>query len=201
MRNLLPILLLACAAGCGDDGGSGSPDLSIRPDVPHNYDQIRAAIFPPTGPSSCAFTTSCHNEDNPRAPRVSDAGVMTTSSVGNLRLLKDPYSQLVNVAADNAKAKSEGKLRVKPCDPANSFLYIKLTTPPVTIAGQVACPTEDQAPAGTYGGCMPQTSAPLDPNLLLGIHDWIARGAHLVEPADVTGTTCTPDTTDMSMHD
>ena len=42
---------------------------------------------------------------------------------------------------------------------------------------------------------------PLDPNLIEGIHDWIARGAHLVEPADVTGTTCTPESTDMAVHD
>ena len=86
-------------------------DLSVRPDKPHNYDQIRAAIFPPTGPSGCAFTTSCHNETNPRAPRVSDAGVMTASAIGNLRLLNDPYKELVNVPADNAKAMAEGKLR------------------------------------------------------------------------------------------
>jgi hypothetical protein len=48
---------------------------------------------------------------------------------------------------------------------------------------------------------MPKSNPPLDSDVIAGIHDWIARGAHLNEPDDVTGTECTPNTdlTDMSV--
>ena len=40
-----------------------------------------------------------------------------------LDLKTDPYTALVGVLSDNAKAKGEGQLRVKPCDSAHSFMH------------------------------------------------------------------------------
>ena len=76
------------------------------------------------------------------------------------------------------KAAGEGKLRVQPCDSADSFLIIKLTMP-----------TNQDLTTG-YGAYMPSTNPHLDPAVIQAIADWIDRGALRNEPATVTGKTC-----------
>lgn len=141
MRKLL--FLVAAAWGCGGTSTGASTFTDI------NKQTIQV---------SCAFTDTCHNA----------AGA---HSSGNLNLHDDPYGALVNVPADDAQAKSEGKVRVKPGDSASSYLYIKLTLPPVSGACQTSMPISG------YGGCMPQTSAPLDSSTIAGIKAWIDAGA------------------------
>ena len=93
----------------------------------------------------------------------------------------DAYTTLIGQAPDNTQAKHQSMVRVKPCDPAGSFLYVKLTLP------------ESQADSTTgFGSRMPASNPSLPAEQLQGIHDWIARGAHRDEPDDVSGTTCVP---------
>ncbi len=129
--------------------------------VPHNFDQINSEILQP----SCANFSVCHTPSY-------------ASQAGHLDLKTDPYAALVGVAADNMKAKGEGKLRVKPCDGANSFVILKLTMP------------QNQDPTTGYGNYMPSGNPHLPPEQIKAIQDWIDRGANKNEPATVTGNTC-----------
>jgi hypothetical protein len=146
--------------------------------VPHNFDQINTQIL---GPSCAAFSV-CHS-------------VAGASMAGNLDLKTDPYSALVNKLSDNLKAKGEGKLRVKPCDSANSFLAIK-----ISLAMNEPIPTTQNPTAG-YGHYMPDSNPHLPMEQVQAIKDWIDRGALKDEPATVTGHTCTVTPGDMAAHD
>ena len=136
--SLLALVPLAVASvGCG-----GSPS------GPTTFTEIKTQVIMP----SCAITSSCHTP-------VGAAGA------GGLDLSADPYAALVGVPANNAKAKSEGKLRVKPGDAADSFMYIKLT---LTTAGD---------PTTTYGSPMPYNNPALPQEDIDGIKAWINAGA------------------------
>ncbi len=158
------------AAGCGDTTSNTPADMSAV-SVPHNFDQIYSQVMV----TGCAAFSVCHSD------QASPAGVNDL----NLALKKpdgtanDPYAQLVGVPAVNMKAMSEGKLRVKPCDSANSFLIIKLKL------------ATNEDPTTGYGHYMPDTNPHLDPAVIQAISDWIDRGALRNEPATVTGNTCT----------
>ncbi len=71
------------------------------------------------------------------------------------------YGDLVNVPALDAGAMMDGLLRVKPGDPANSLLFIK-------IAGHTPV---------AYGTPMPQTGPALSADVVETIREWIADGA------------------------
>ena len=140
--------------------------------VPHNFDDINTQILQP----SCAAFSVCHS-------------VQGAHDANMLDLKTDPYAALVGVATVNMQAMGEGKVRVKPCDSANSFLTIKLTLPLTATDPNVG-----------YGEYMPQGSGHLDDTSIQAIKDWIDRGALKNEPATVTGKTCT--VTDMAVaHD
>jgi hypothetical protein len=140
--------------------------------VPHNFDQINSEIIQP----SCAKFSVCH----------STAGA---SQAGHLDLSVDPYAALVGVLSDNAKAKGQGLLRVKPCDSANSFIIIKLKLA-----------VNEDTNTG-YGHYMPDTNPHLDPAVIQAIADWIDRGALRNEPATVTGKSCTLGPDMAAAHD
>jgi hypothetical protein len=148
--------------GC-DQSESGPLDMTVL--VPHNFRQITDDVLQP----HCSRFAVCH----------STAGA---ANAGKQDLSIDPYRALVNVPANNAQASAEGKVRVKPCDPDNSLLWIKLNLPVTQTDSKVG-----------YGASMPKDGAHLAPEQLAAIHDWIARGAHEVEPDDVTGATCMTD--------
>jgi len=122
------------ALGCGS-----------APTPPTTFKDINTQILKP----SCAAFSSCH----------SAAGA---KSAGNLDLSADPYTALVNAMCDNNKAKAETRVRVKPSDSANSFLYMKLT-----LMGSKT----------GYGDPMPQSNLPLDDYLIQGVKTWIDKGA------------------------
>ncbi|HEX4511445.1 MAG TPA: hypothetical protein VH328_15255 [Burkholderiaceae bacterium] len=169
------MIAVALGAGCDDDGGPTGPvDMSVA--VPHNFDQINTLILQPL----CGSFSVCHSKDGAK-------------DAGKLDLTNDPYNALIGVLSDNTQAASEGLLRVKICDPDNSFLWKKLNLPE----------TQKDSMVG-YGASMPKDNPHLPPEQLAAIHDWIARGAHLNEPADVTGDTCTTDDAavpDLASHD
>ncbi|MGZ3440289.1 MAG: hypothetical protein ACXVDD_12280 [Polyangia bacterium] len=129
--------------------------------VPHNFDQINTQLLA----TGCAAFSVCHS-----AAGAKDAGKMD--------LQTDPYMALVGVPADNAKAKGEGQLRVKPCDSAHSFLIFKLKL------------ATNEDPLTGYGHYMPDTNPHLPNEQIQAISDWIDRGALKNEPATVTGKTC-----------
>jgi hypothetical protein len=156
----LSLVILSGACGGGSAGDMAAP-------VPHNFDQIRAEILSP----SCANFISCHSSTSP--------------AVNKLDLTKDPYAALVGVPAYNTQAAGEGLLRVKPCDPDNSFLVKKLELPLNLTDSNVG-----------YGVSMPNGNGHLTPEQIKAIRDWISRGALRSEPVDVSGTTCNPE--DMS---
>jgi hypothetical protein len=161
MWKTVPLVLALLALGCGDDAATPPADMAVVVQVPHNFDQINSIILS----QSCASFSVCHSK----------AGA---KSAGHLDLETDPYTALVGVAADNAKAKSEGLMRVAPCDSAHSFLLTKLKL------------TKDQDPTTGYGHHMPDTNPSLPDAQIQAIADWIDRGAIKNEPATVTGNQC-----------
>ncbi|MDB5099406.1 MAG: Fibronectin type domain protein [Cyanobacteria bacterium RYN_339] len=130
----IPALAAALLAAC--QGTNPVAVGSIQP----TYDDIAAKVF-----TTCS-TRSCHS---------------ATSTKGGLQLTADvAYEQLVNVAAENDKAKLTNKKRVIPGDPANSFLVQKLESPP---AGE--------------GDMMPQRGQKLPDDQINAIKTWIQNGA------------------------
>jgi hypothetical protein len=164
----LPLSLLV--AGCGDTTTSAPADMTASAPVPHNFDQINAQILTP----GCAGFSVCHSPEGARDANMLNLGAKNLDGTPN-----DPYVALVGVAAVNAKAHGEGKLRVKPCDSANSFLTIKLELP------------ANEDPVTGYGHYMPDTNPHLPAGQIQAIKDWIDRGALRDEPATVSGKTCT----------
>ncbi len=165
----LSIALALPVAGCGDDDPGSQPDMTAVPDlaapIPTNFDTLYNQVL---GPSCAAFTV-CHTTGNREA-----AGLDMTKLAGN-----DPYLALVGAPAQNARAKSEGLLRVKPCDADNSFIIKKLELP------------RDLDDKTDYGYRMPVSNPALSPALIKAFRDWINRGALRNEPVGTTGSTCT----------
>lgn len=158
---LVSMLVVGGCGGSGEGGvGGGAPDLAPVA-VPHNFAQIQAQVIQP----GCEFSV-CHSTHY-------------ADSAGKLDLSRDPWAALVGQPPDNAVAKQQSMMRVAPCAPERSFLFIKLTLP--------ASQTDSTVGLGSH---MPAGNPPLAPAEVQGIHDWIARGAHRDEPDDVTGTTC-----------
>lgn len=166
---VLSVALVAVLPAC-DQTGNSSADMSAAGDmavvVPHNFTQIDNVIIK----QSCSAFSVCHSTEG-------------ASTAAGLNLAIDAYAELINKPAVNDMAKNEGRVLVKPCDPDNSFLWIKLNLPETQLDPKVG-----------YGGSMPQSSPHLPDAQLKAIKDWISRGAKRSEPDDVTGTTCSPDT-------
>jgi len=163
MRSSMVMALLMVMSGCGgaaDGGGGASPDMAPVA-TPHNFAQIQSQVIQP----GCTFSV-CHSG-------------RYAATAGNLDFTFDAYEALVGQAPDNAQAKQQSMVRVKPCDPEGSFLYVKLTLPA----------SANDSTTG-FGSHMPAGNPPLAPEQLQGIHDWIARGAHRNEADDASGTTC-----------
>jgi hypothetical protein len=160
------LALVLVVLGCGDNSGGGQ-DMSVQVQIPHNFDEINSFVFKP----SCAAFSVCHSTSG-------------ASMAGNLNLQVDPYTALVGVLSNNAKAQSQGLLRVKPCDATNSFLIIKLTLPMNLDVNT------------DYGHYMPDTNPHLPAEQIQAIKDWISRGALRNEPSTVTGNMCTIGTHD-----
>ena len=138
------LLIAVLLCGCGTPTG------------PSTYAALNTQVFGPY----CGLSDSCHTSAGARASAMLD-------------LKTDAYTALVGVAAANPKAAAEGRLRVKPNDSANSFLYMKLTIAPMNGI----CPTDTFDKIVGYGSCMPLTSNPLDSGTLAGIKLWIDSGA------------------------
>lgn len=160
MWKIAGLSLILGTLGCGDTTTNTGPDMTAVV-VPHNFDEINTQIL---GPSCAAFSV-CHS-------------VAGANDAGHMDLKTDPYKALVGEMVDNAKAKGEGQVRVKPCDSAHSFLVFKLKL------------QTNEDPMTGYGHYMPDTNPHLPNEQIQAIADWIDRGALKNEPATVTGHAC-----------
>ena len=131
---LVTLLLTACGnleTVTGPGGIGGDP---IDPTA--TFTRVQNEIFTPT----CA-SIGCHDALGQQSQMVLSAG--------------RAYASTVNVAS----VEMPSLMRVKPNDPANSYLYRKVTG------------------AGSTGDRMPQCLPPLNDALTRLIRDWIRRGA------------------------
>ena len=132
---VVPLLLLLC--GCGelksptDPLGGGDP---IDPTA--TFTRVQNEVFTPT----CG-AIGCHDTIGQQSQMVLTAG--------------RAYSNIVNVAS----IEMPQLRRIQPGDPANSYLYRKITG------------------AGITGERMPLSLPPLPDDKIRLIRDWIRRGA------------------------
>lgn len=137
MRSLPILIVILLATGCGELASPSDPLGGPDPiDPTATFTRVQAEVFTPT----CA-TLGCHH------PIGQQSQLVLTPDVA--------YAQSVNRAA----VQNPSLLRVSPNDPANSYLYRKLTG------------------AGITGDRMPQGMPPLDETKLKLVRDWIRRGA------------------------
>ncbi len=186
------LLLYACTDDTQAPADMAKPagDMSVA--VPHNFEQINTLVLAP----SCAGFSVCHSSSGQALANklnlcsAPDRAGLSTKICGDSGTLEAAWRALYNQPAQNMMAKNEGLVLVKPCDPDNSFLVKKLELPESQIDPKVG-----------YGGHMPTQSTPIPAPQRQAIRDWISRGAHLDEPADVTGTTCVLPMPDAAMPD
>ena len=137
MRKLawvIPLLFLACGKlkePTAPDVGSGEP---IDPTA--TFTRVQTEIFTPT----CS-RIGCHDRLGKQSDQVLVAGEAYANIVGH------PSVEMPQL------------MRVAPGDPANSYLYRKITG------------------TGITGDRMPQTLPPLSDAQIKLIRDWIRRGA------------------------
>jgi hypothetical protein len=123
-------------AGCGSDA------------PPTTFGVINSQILQ----RSCANFSTCH----------SDAG---QANAAKLNLAHDPYNALVNVPSTEPDPMKTGMLLVKPGDPNQSVLYLKLMLP--------LSATDD----GGLEESMPLGNPHLPDSDISGIATWITNGA------------------------
>jgi hypothetical protein len=135
--NFIAILFLLGTIGCGelksptDPLGGGPP-----PDPTATFTRVQSEVFTP----SCA-TLACHDPLGQQSQMVLTAGRAYANIVG-VSSVEMPQLQ-----------------RVMPGDPANSYLYRKITG------------------AGITGDRMPLNQPPLSDAQIALVRDWIRRGA------------------------
>ncbi|WP_291272844.1 hypothetical protein [Geothrix sp.] len=156
MRQTFPLVALALLAACGGGGGGGTPVVAAPAPPPATCPISVAKPNPsfagdlvPALQSSCgAAATSCHGGASP-------TGHATFSGTA-----AEVYAQLVNVVPASAPA---GWLRVKPGDPAHSWILEKVT--------------KDQPGGSGYGTRMPQGAPNLCQPTVDTLSAWISAGA------------------------
>ena len=98
--------------------------------APRNFAQIQEQVIQP----GCTFSV-CHATHG--APNANQ-----------LDFTRDAYAALFGKPSEHARAKQEGKLRIDPCKPDDSFFYRKL----MSMSG---------ADSQGYGDQMPESNPPL----------------------------------------
>ncbi|MBV8520057.1 MAG: hypothetical protein JO197_21875 [Acidobacteria bacterium] len=133
-----PLLLVAVLlAGCGELATPTSPDAQEPPPNPAaTFTRVQNEIFTPT----CA-SIGCHDRIGQQE------GMILTADRS--------YDLIVG----HASTEIPSLLRVAPGDPANSYLYRKITG------------------SGITGDRMPQSLPPLSDAQIQLVRDWIRRGA------------------------
>jgi hypothetical protein len=137
MRATPWVVFLLLLAGCGElstptDPGVGGPPI----DPNATFTRVQNEIFTPT----CAVI-GCHDPIGRQSQLLLNAG--------------NAYGNIANVPSVEMPALT----RIEPGDPANSYLYRKITG------------------AGITGDRMPQGGPPLSDAQISLVRDWIRRGA------------------------
>ncbi len=139
----------AGSGGGGGGGGTGGGGAA----APATFTRVKAEIITP----SCALSSSCHKG----------------TGKANMALDVDPYKVLMGDTPATGKASCEfpGMKLVVPGMPDQSFVYLKVTTPPPG--------TPDAMCPGTSGKNerMPMSSDMLEPARVALLKDWITAGA------------------------
>ncbi|HUI27427.1 MAG TPA: Ig-like domain-containing protein, partial [Candidatus Kryptonia bacterium] len=159
----------AALNGCGSAPISTATEVSTPPATP-TPTPTQPIASTPTIPAPTPTATGSANPDATLANiqtnifSVSCVDLACHSSLAQAGgLVLEPgksHDQLVGVTAFNFAAQQAGLLRVKPGDPTNSFLMVKLT-----------------GPSPAQGSPMPFGKAPLTAAQLQLIRDWITAGA------------------------
>jgi hypothetical protein len=139
LRPYLPLLFSAAivAGGCGELKTPTSPGGELPPPDPSaTFTRVQNEVFTPT-----CTTITCHDPLGQQSQMVLIAG--------------RAYANTVGVASVEMPAIR----RVAPTDPANSYLYRKITG------------------AGITGDRMPLQQPPLSEEKIALVRDWIRRGA------------------------
>ena len=137
MRLLALLIALLLLAACGELKTPTEPGFGGDPiDQSATFTRVQNEIFTPT----CA-AIGCHDPLGQQSGMVLSAG--------------RAYANTVNVAS----VEMPSLMRVRPNDPANSYLYRKITG------------------AGITGDRMPQSRPPLSDAQIKLVRDWIRRGA------------------------
>ena len=156
---------LAMACGDGSPSAPAAPDAGA-PDGSACLPFVPPASFNPAAPvvsftndvlpifrGSCSLSSSCHNSTN-----TSPGGIYLGTQAGIV------YANLVGVASTELPT----AVRVKPGDPAASFLLHRIDGDACSLAG---CTTT------ACSELMPQGGPPLEEAKRLTIRAWIAQGA------------------------
>lgn len=147
-------VLLWCSCGGGGSfstgGGTPPPATCQNPlATPISNPRFSTDLLPMFQATCGSASSSCHGA-------VTVPGGKFSFSTGAGRTAQDVYNDLVNAPANQI----QGWVRVKPGDPANSWLYAKVTG-------------NNQG----YGTQMPQAANPLCTATLENIRIWIQQGA------------------------
>jgi hypothetical protein len=131
------LLLILGTAGCGELKTPTSPGGGVLPPDPTaTFTRVQNEVFTPT-----CTTIACHD------PLGQQSQMVLTASRS--------YASIVGVAS----VEMPSLQRIAPGDPANSYLYRKITG------------------AGITGDRMPLNQPPLSEDKLALVRDWIRRGA------------------------
>ncbi len=137
MRSPLIVLSVLLATACGELKTPSSPGVGGEPiDQTATFTRVQAEVFTPT-----CTTIACHDSIGQSSGLVLTAG--------------NAYANTVNRSSVEMGQLS----RIAPNDPANSYLYRKITG------------------AGITGDRMPLNRPPLDDTKIKLVRDWIRRGA------------------------
>lgn len=137
-RTFLLMVFLIGTAGCGELKTPTQPDLGggLPPDPTATFTRVQNEIFSPT----CA-QLACHDPLGQQSQMVLSSG--------------RAYANIVGVSS----IEMPQLRRIEPNDPANSYLYRKITG------------------AGITGDRMPLNQSPLTDAQISLVRDWIRRGA------------------------
>lgn len=137
MRKVMIVIVSLSTLSCGKLNEITAPDLGgPPPDPTATLTRVQTEVFTPT----CAII-GCHGTFGTQEQLVMTAGTSYANTV------ERPSLQMPQL------------MRVKPFDPANSYVYRKVTG------------------VGITGDRMPQASPPLSDAQITLIRDWIRRGA------------------------
>jgi len=151
---ILPALALACGEGepAGSPDGGGGPPSTCPIPTPVAAPTFSANVLPMLQATCGSLATSCHGG--------ATAAGHVQYATGPGRTAQDVYADLVNASPSNAPA---GFLRVKPGDPAQSWLFEKVT--------------KDQPGGAGYGARMPYGLPNLCQPTVDTLASWITQQA------------------------